>query len=71
MAAARLKTPAAVKRWLNKLKPAQMAELEQQLAERRRLLALPRRPMDEVLAEIAVEQAATLAELHELDLADS
>lgn len=59
--------PAPVRRWLAKLRPQQLAELEQVLAERRRILELPRRPMDEVLEEVFAEQASTLAALGKID----
>ena len=61
--APRKKIPPVVLRWLAKLKPTELAELEQLAARRRRMLEHPRIPMDEVMERIFRDHGALLDEL--------
>lgn len=66
MAAARLKMPPAVRRWLAKAKPDELAAVEQLARRRRRMLEHPRQPIEEIVEGIFRDHGATIDAIGEL-----
>ena len=68
MAAAVQKMPAAVRRWMGKLKPAELGELAELAERRRQMMMRPAMPIDDAFLEsLERDYAGTLDALRVYD----